>query len=160
VEITNTDWDYFEMGDVVIPVINSQGDGFTQIVATTLPNDIVIEIWARRTSGSGSLHLDCLCPIPVDEGFATLSDIGSEGASQFSHYYLTEKDESVAWSFTNVINRGIIISDHNFRFPPGEVRLICVFAQDTLSDLSDSIIIDSAHFSRWASLRGAEGSVA
>jgi hypothetical protein len=159
-KITTTNWDYFEMGDAVIPVLNSQDGQFTELHPDNFPDQTVIEIWARRTGGSGSLHLDCLCPIPIDEGYAILSDIGSENNIFWSYYWQSERDESVTLSYASVVNRGAIVNDHNFRWPPGEVRLIIVWARDTQSDLTDTLDVDTAHFTRWASLRGSEGKFA
>lgn len=159
VAITNTNWDYYEMGEIVLSTIDNEGDSWAFLDCTKHLDYMAIEIWAQRTSGYGSLHLDCMCPIPIDEGFCFLSDVGINYLTAPANYYLTERDNGVAWSVnpSGLMESSVIVNDHNFRFPPGETRIIVVYARDTQSVLTDDLWIDADNIPRWASLRGSSG---
>lgn len=156
VSVTNTDWDIQEMGECqVAPTILQHkifaGGAFS-------PRKFAIQVWARRTSGSGSLHMDCIYPIPVDEGWLVVKGLGIVNTATDSLIYLqTPDDRDVAWCGSTV---GIVNipewSSGSFRYPPGDGRIIAVFARATTSDIADDLSMTAKWVPRWANLRGGE----
>ena len=172
VELDNTSWDILEMGTYQIPLRN------LKTLTTTMLSDFfdstyAIQFWARRTDGSGTLDLDCLGPIPIDEGFFAAWDMdlagadGSAGTEQriaIGESPGGEIDVSgVSAASATVVGRPPFVFD-NFRLPVGDGRMIIVYAQDTVSVLADVIEIAQGvasglteiYTERWANLRGAE----
>lgn len=155
VEVSNSSWDIKEMGQCRVPPHLASG-----ILWAHDPGKFTIEVWARRTGGSGSLDLDCLCPIPLDEGWLVAEDVGSDDTLRPFYYAWTEYDAQLAWREHGGGILGTIAafpySTWNLGFPPGDGRLVVAFADDTDSTLADEIRITTHHWPRWANLRGSE----
>jgi len=162
VEISGTSWDYLYLGICTVPPRNAQA---IDTGAMAVAGDINTNVWleAKVTAGAGDLSLDCICTIPIDEGFL--------------HIWDGMVDTSVDLTFgqgpmgsTQVIDvaGGPAAADvspfeaEGFYLPPGDGRIIAVYARETTSDLTDQIEfadptnIASAYTERWVSLRGAE----
>lgn len=154
-------WHWLNMGIAKIPLRNSKID-----VSNEDEGNLAIQVWTRRTTGTLGIYFDCICPIPVDEGYL-VADI-AEGAGTFDGAgdYL-ELDELPTGEMTAMIydnnNAQEILEpdDKNFRLPRGDGRLIVVYGRDkTATVLTDTIEInpdeDGQYFERWLSLRGNE----
>jgi len=162
--VREVDWaayDYVELGRAAIPLRDLHcipqavvGDG---VEATWF-----VQIWARRTSGSGNLYLDCLCPVPLDEGWfhAWGFDLtpGTGG-----HLYFAESPEGTRQVLT--IDSGTIdgfppFESHNFRLPPGDGRMIIVYTGPEDSGITNIVGLNGSdagkYYERWVNLRGAE----
>jgi len=162
VEISGTSWDYLYLGICTVPPRNVQA---IDTAAMAVAGDINTNVWleAKVTSGAGDLSLDCICTIPIDEGFL--------------HIWDGMVDTSIDLTFgqgpmgsTQVIDvaGGPAAADvspfeaEGFCVPPGDGRIIAVYARETTSDLTDQIEfadptnIASAYTERWTGLRGAE----
>ena len=157
VEVANTGYAMKEMDIKPIPLSNIRLLDFDANMAA----GVTIQVWARRTSGSGNFFVDCLCPIPIDEGFVKLS------APDNPHIYEFGQDPRLIWdgviaSSAPILNQtGIIESINNFVLPPGNGFIVCVYEYVTQPDDDDTIDFNdipanTAYFERWLSLRGAE----
>jgi hypothetical protein len=157
--ITNASYDFIEMGQCSIPLRNWQAA--TADMTATLEQDFQVEIWAKRTVGAGTLDVDCLVRIPVDQGYLMVRDaaIGNgeylvfsetpNGATQCIHFdgtKLTEFLDYDAW---------------NFRLPVGDGRMIFAYARSASQVITDTIGAGRAigwdgYLERWTSMRGVE----
>jgi len=158
--IDSTAWNYFEVAINTLPLCDQQG-----VSLTSVSQIFFIYIYAKRLTGSGDLKLDCFCPIPIDEGFCKVED-GYMDASRYTvlgegpHEHcqvLTLNNDATDWG------RDINIFEwENFRLPPGDGRIVCVYADTTETVLTDTIefadaaLSPSIYTERWTSLRGAE----
>ena len=161
VEFTSTSWVLKEMGTKPNPLNNIH-------VIDLSVNDSAeygIQIWARRTSGSGNLTLDGLFPVPLDEGFMKLAaptDFGALQKIQLGQDPLGQWDAAVKIAAgTGITQTGIINNINNFELPPGDGYIVCVFSDYASSDITDLIdFADQAdltsYYERWLSLRGTE----
>lgn len=162
VALTNTSWDLFEMDVQQIPFRNLQAIPLAD-VADYYEADYRIQLWAERTSGSGTLDLDCLCPLPVDEGWARIGTFDETAgsvlvASTPYDVYVTgcQQSTSSTWEEFGTI------SHHALYLPPGDGRLIVIQARESTSDITDEVAINSLpgtygrYYERWPSLRGSE----
>lgn len=165
-QLTNTAWDYVEMATYEIPLRNVRGGLFG---GTYSLGDIywTIQIWARRTVGTGTLDLDCLCPIPIDEGFLKAWGFTIEGdaTDRVDWIFMEAPDGTTQWIAFNSYHFSTLAigtpATHNFRLPPGDGRIVMVYARATssvLTDRLDYINYNGAgkYYPRWLVLRGAE----
>jgi hypothetical protein len=161
VEITDTDWRYYEMGIAPMSERNIHA-----IIASDMPkgneSGFHVYIYARRTgAASGDLNVDCVIPMPVDEGF-----IKFEWFSSFLDKMFGQSPEGT-WSAIGGAygaSMGIVLHEpesiENFVLPPGDGRIYCVYETPGSSDIADVIIFNQAdrgrYYERWLSLRGSE----
>lgn len=161
--ISNTSWDYYEMGVAPIPLRDLQAfpsGGFNFVGEETWG----IQVWARRTSGSGHLYLDCLCPIPVDEGFMVVEGMALVGGGTLSGTVIASSPKDVFAAYSTIAGGNVIALPQprldNMRLPLGDGRMIIVYARAASSDLTDFIQINNnntgRYIPRWLSLRGGE----
>ena len=153
----NTDWDFLEMGDAQIPPHSMKLDITTNWIDWVKRS--TIEIWAKRTAGSGSLHMDCLCLIPLDEGYLIAKNIGCTSSLFTFRYYKAVNDMSLAICIDNLYEprNWPSWSEGNFDLPPGNGNIVLVHAREASSVLADSITIPGIQwYPRWANLRGSE----
>jgi len=158
--IDSTDWNYFEVAINTLPLCDQQGMSLTSVSQI-----FFIYIYAKRLTGSGDLKLDCFCPVPIDEGFCKIEDGYMDstrytilGEGPHEHYQvLTLNNDATDWG------RDVNIFEwENFRLPPGDGRIVCVYADTTETVLTDTIefadaaLSPSVYTERWTSLRGAE----
>lgn len=152
-ELTNTSWDFFPMGVSSVPLAGNQF-----LYPSSSQQEWQVQIWARRTGGSGTLQLDCLCPIPVDEGYLIIWDL--EVGVLNRGYERSYKETEVVYAFLTDIAGVAPFDSSRFYLPVGDCRIIAVYgrALPDSSVLTDSIDFLTAgrYFPRWLSLRGAE----
>ncbi len=153
--VERTSWDLYEAGYLTVP---PPGEQFRISGATA--DDWEVQIWARRTTGSGDLDLDCLVLIPVDEGFLYVDgmdvNLGTTTSMRFSD---RATDETVAIVETGGSIKAMCpFVAHNFRAPVGGGRIIVAWARGSSSVLSDQIGVhaNTRCFPRWLALRGSE----
>jgi len=166
VAISSTGWNYYQVAVSTISARNKQALDTTQL-AVGLDRNASVAIEARRTAGAGNLYLDCLCPIPTDEGFLYIPDTylvsgGTQdcffGEGPRGHAQVVQ----VADAGTDYITDNDAFEAEHFRLPPGDGRIICCYAQQSSSALADQIEFGdpstaiSSYTERWPSLRGAE----
>lgn len=155
VTIDNTSWDFSEMGNQHIPIVDPKA------FSHSYEGNFEVQVWAQRTSGSGDLHLDCLCPIPVDEGYFICKEFDiSAGVGNSLFIRETPLGKSaVAVTVTGPTYKYFPEFESNeFCVPPGSGRYIIVYARSGSSDITDKIDIGGAngYYERWLSLRGSE----
>lgn len=159
IELDNTAWDYAEMGPSRIPLRDLHAI-IPSYFGAAYERNYAIQIWARRTSGAAYLWLDCLCPIPTDEGFLKSWNFELDAGNNDYWIFGEGPDGSTyALDFRAITERFrhlAAISNHDFRLPIGDARIICVYAGPTISDITVGISIGGYFFERWLSLRGSE----
>ena len=156
VPVTHTSYDQHEMGQSQMPPLTMHGYGDSWVYWSYL--DAAVQIWARRTSGSGSLHLDCLCPVPIDEGWLIAHNIQAISGRGMAFYY-TEYDHPVCTrqKYSPPYSGHIPeFAAHNFRYPPGDGRLVVVPARVNDSSITLNHSLTSSWYPRWVNLRGSE----
>jgi hypothetical protein len=162
VEVSNTNWEYYDLAIHPIPVRNLHA-----ILDTDFPTTgetLAVRVYARRTSGSGDLDVDAVIPIPIDEGFIKMQGDTSVGGTE--QLYFGHSPEGIKDTMTRIVNspgqRFAIRGIHNFILPPGDGRIYCVYSQkEGAADvLTDTIVFNDGdvgrYYERWYSLRGGE----
>lgn len=164
--ISSTSWNTLEMDESIIPLRDLHS--FPLSVLPGSENFCQVQIWARRTSGAGTLDLDCLKPIPVDEGWLKSSGftmtVVALGADQ---WYFGESPEQARQCLTYGLTGAIsafkyfaALEAPNFRLPPGDGRMVIVHARASSSVLADRIGLNSSdvgkYYESWYTLRGTE----
>ncbi len=152
IEITATAWDFHEVAMQQLPIRNLQAP-----VAGGIDGWLDVRVWARRTSGSGDLHLDCLALVPVDEAFVYAENMELSGVTETCEiargplggqavltHDIPGKITAFGWS------------NGKITLPPGDGRMVVVHARETSSVLTDQISIGCFCYERWGSLRGNE----
>ena len=160
VEINSgADWDFYELGISSIPrrdfraiTLSDLGDGYEA--------DMRLHLYARRTSGTGNLLLDCLVPIPVDEGFCKIYVPTAFLNTNLSFGVSPQGGVSGVSHFGVIDTLAEIKSFNNFTLPPGDGRIYAAFSQGGKSDITDDITFNDVdagkYYERWLSLRGSE----
>lgn len=163
-EIKEVDWtsyDYVALGNADIPGRD------LHCIPRSLYNDEKdktwqIQVWARRTDGSGTLKIDCLCPIPLDEGYLMVWDMAVASGTS-GHVFFSEASEGrrQVMTYDSGYFAGFVpFAADNFRLPPGDGRLVIVSTATTGSALGGALYLNESdggkYYERWTNLRGAE----
>jgi len=161
VEIDSTSWNLYEMGIQRLPIRDYQAVIFDSD-NYNYEQSFSLQIWARRVAGSGDLHLDCVCPIPVDEGFLKIWDCDVDSSSESASFGVSPLGNTSANAYTTGPNltQFFPYAENSFGLPIGDGRMICVFARKSSSNIGDSYVVSSSdegkYFERWISLRGSK----
>jgi hypothetical protein len=155
VEVSSTSWEYHEMGIKPIPLRNLQALGLDALGEGP---DVryEVQVWGEQTAGSGILHVDCLCLIPLDEGFMKISG----AALGLDHICVVGCGPRGLFEVlcTNFVRPAV--SANRFYLPVGDGRMFITYAQAAASTLTDTITVNpfdaGRYYPRWAMLRGAE----
>lgn len=157
-EATSTNWDIINCGRSHLPPPGKRR------VSGHL-REASVQVWAQRTDGSGMFDIDCLYPVPIDEGYLFV-DGTAPGAGTGSYLqYECPPDEDDFCTFqglnTTTFNYDIIsmpaFEASNFRLPIGSGAIVGVVARETQSVLTDTVqYIMGTYVPRWVSLRGNE----
>ena len=158
VEISATSWTEYEMAVLTIPLRDIRA---TRVLDSEYDNKVDIQIWARRTAGSDSLHLDCLNLIPVDEYYIFASAtklIYEPGDATYFYFGVAADGRSYGVSKSG---RDIValaqIETGGAGVPVGDGRLYVVAARENkVNDISDTYDVGIQFYPRWLTLRGAE----
>lgn len=103
--ISNTNWSFYEMGLVSFPAVRSP-------ISYTLKNS-AIEIDVERIAGSGSLTMDCLTLIPVNDGaLKSISPSANLATTSVLLSTFQNADESLS----------AIVENNNFIVWPGYIN--------------------------------------
>jgi len=160
VKIASTSWDYYQVGIISIPMRNRQALESALLVANMDYDALYVE--AKQVSGSGDLFLDCLCLIPIDEGFAYIIDaLTNTTRCVFVGEGPIGSTQALQIDTVTVYSNEAFEFEH-FRLPPGDGRIICTYARAASSVFTDQMEFadpaqgTSAYTERWTALRGAE----
>lgn len=166
VHITSTAWFYHEVGQAHFPPREIRTFPPSD-VGDDRDNAVYLEIQATRVSGSGDLYIDCICPIPTDEGFIKLTRFIA-ASTKYVAFGESPFDQAAGFSTATSGSAHAIeyipeIAFSNFRLPPGDGRIIAVYQDSTGSVLTNTIEFNDAtntqpgyYYERWVTLRGAE----
>jgi hypothetical protein len=162
IEVSDTDWRFLELGIAPIPTRNLHAITAADIPKTRENTSFRVYIYARRTSGAGNLNIDCVIPLPIDEGFLKMTHFAGSANDAFGQspegIYGAVMWSAAAPSITKVTAEPSSVE--NFVLPPGDGRIYCVYERDGSSVLSDTITFNDSdrgkYYERWLSLRGSE----
>lgn len=118
-----------------------------------------VDLWAKRVSGSGSLHVDCFVLIPVDALFLFAEGTGVIGNANIANsMQIFTRPDNVVQAYSSRLSVDIgDVSMEGVGIPPGDGRLVvCAARADRVSVLADTLTLKMNHWQRWASLRGNE----
>lgn len=156
IEVANSSWDYVELAGQALPVRG-------RFYVTQEEGDNAVQVWARRTSGAANLDLDCLIPLPADEGWLKITGVDLDAAAT-EYLGFSEKPDGMLEAVeyrggaVGIQALGVVDAWH-FRLPVGDGRTYIVYAGPTSSDITDNGIrvigSTGAYIERWANLRGA-----
>jgi len=160
VEVTNTAWDYAEMGVQKIPPRDVKA-----LTRATLNESfeglVSVQVWVKRTLGASTLKLDCLCPIAVDEGYVILKEAAT-AVSDAIIFCQEPAGRAYGYSFlsTASVVKICTLDSGAFALPPGDGRVDLVYTRDGSSVLTDTIEVSSTvltlYYERWRTMRGSE----
>jgi hypothetical protein len=166
-EVDHTSWNYTEMSVVSIPPWDIHGLTAWNDVGGANENKLLylcdVSVWAKRTSGTADIYFDCLCPIPVDEGFLHFGRATDASDTYYVSFFDSPQhtQSMLVIDTSNDYARSTpSFNSRNFVLPPGNGRLYCVYSGSDDSDITDEFIFNSAdngkYYERWLSLRGSE----
>jgi len=173
VEVDNTSWDLAEAGIVSIPIRQLHMVPLT-VFGYAWEQKLCIKVFARRTSGSGDLYVDCIGLCPIDEGylFAWGFDMSRHvSGGPTDEFTVGHSPEGRLQVLTNSYDSTEPLDDkymmeeippfehQRWGPPPGDGRLVIFHARASSSDFTDNIDLltgasSTYFFARWASLRG------
>ena len=163
VAVSSTSWAWHNMGLLQIPSRDIQS-ATTTILSDSSDQSFRIEIFARRTSGAGSLHMDCIAMIPVDEFFIYCDAIyGITTDTRTLLVTYSPHDRPHAMTYTdglagdNISSLGII-STAGGGVPVGDGRMYVVLENQyqTRPVSTDTYDPSIQIIPRWITLRGSE----
>ncbi len=161
IEVNETSWDIKEMGIARVPLRDTTAIRLADMFDANIELSYEVQIWARRTDGTGTLDLDCICPVPVEESWMVVKGIGATSGNDMFHYGVSPDDR--VWGGTYDAGTqswqqipAISVDQTCLGLPIGDGRLIIVYARDTTSVITDRIALKGEYHNRWLSLRGAE----
>ena len=161
VTVDNTNWDFFDMGQRQVPFRDSRGywPDYSYEAINSESEEFIIQVWARRTSGTDNLYVDCLCPIPLDEGYFFTSGAAANkaGADTDFIWYVESPYRTADCIVTRVfdIRKKIKFNANKFNFLPScEGYIVGVFARSDQSVITDRADIGWAYARRWRIIRG------
>jgi hypothetical protein len=159
VSVSATSYDMHEMGVFQLPIRDLKVFSTTAITDAA-DDDMGLQLWAQRTSGAGTLTLDCLCLIPIDEGYLVASDLDIAAAETGYFGYSPMDTHQILHVGAAAIEHIPSVDVHNFNLPLGDGRIVAVYARSLSHDLTDVMRFDTGeageYFERWLSLRGSE----
>ncbi|MBN1815335.1 MAG: hypothetical protein JXA14_26120 [Anaerolineae bacterium] len=163
VEFENTSYDVIAMDAGDVPLYNTAA--LADMLLTE--SEYTIQIWARRTAGSGYLYLDEIGHIPVDESYL-VTPSGYPGTA--FHVFVDPLNRITGLSSILAVSLRIPVgfvsldySPNKFAVPTGDSRLVVAYARLTLSDDGDEISFYGDQgdngptcYPRWYNIRGDE----
>jgi hypothetical protein len=162
VEITSTSWDYAEMGRQMIPLRQHQAIELAAL-GDAYEANYQVQIWARRTvdaEAAGLLYLDCLCLLPIDEGWLKSWDFDLPAAATATWIFGEGPRgaiQALAYDGTPVTTYMASLATGQFRLPVGDGRLYIIYAGASAHDLTLGFTMSTFNYwERWANLRGSE----
>ncbi|MEE9466394.1 MAG: hypothetical protein V3W14_12575, partial [Candidatus Neomarinimicrobiota bacterium] len=108
------------------------------------------------------LYLDCLIPLPIDEGFLNFST--TQGGTTYTNYIGWSPEGGIQGRTANSTPQNAawikIQSENNFNLPPGDGRIYCVSEFTGADNITYTTILNNGdsgrYYERWLSLRGSE----
>lgn len=159
-EVSGAGYAIHEAGAFTFP---SNSDRHSQSAFAPVPDSETIEIWARQTGGTGNLDLDCIVPLPVDEGWMIACDINIPAGGY--GFIFGEDPDGARFTYSGqsgVFGRLDIPTINAYmQLPPGDGRIVAAWThatkfQNFVNNLSFNFEDDGKYLERWRLLRGAE----
>jgi hypothetical protein len=159
VEIDNNSWQIEEMGHSSIGHRNIHAIRNDDVPYSD-ENNFAVGIQARRTAGTADLHLDCLMPIPVDEGFCYIKSAAATDYRTTFGFAPDGVSDSVTLTAAGKLTASNEFGPENFRLPPGDGRVYIVTADQYKENALEQLAINDGdigkYYECWLSLRGSE----
>ena len=157
--VSGEEWRMYALGQVMLPETGRSLSANTAILNQRLT------ILAERYAGTGTLDLDCLIMIPLDEGFISVngnSDITAWlGPVEFSVRISRGADERISAAGARGTDPEPFYTDLAVQAtggfgPGGNVYIILAAQRVTGSFIQDEVNVALYLYRRWLTLRGAE----
>lgn len=161
VEITNNDYALYNMGLRTFPLRNLKAID-TTMLGDVLDSKQYMRVWARRTSGAGSLLFERFLMIPYDEFFLYSEQSFSVGDIPRRYLISTsphDQYEAVTYDdlATDVIATISPVAPSAGGYPIGDGRIYFAIGEGNQEmDTGKTVTVVSSYMPRWLSLRGAE----
>ena len=174
-ELTSTSWDLIEAGQYRVPGRDLQAFDRGGTFNENRDSPWAVHVFCKRANDSaGELYLDCLCPIPLDEGWltATFDDVDDTHCFLVAQAPTGRIDAQVYDKASETFEAipelaydlvGLPVSDKtNAADDDSTGYIVIAYARAASSDITDQIDINDRNFTdletyaRWISLRGAE----
>jgi hypothetical protein len=154
VSISSTSWQFYDMGSATVPVPGRFLTSAGQEANSAMGID------AELVSGSGDLEMDCLCMVPMSEGYVYADGgIVADNNDSLVASQLPEGGAiAIAYQSYTAFKTGncTILKG----LPVGAVYVMLCAQRETESyfdgSSSDAVDIGLRYFPRWGELRGAE----
>ena len=158
IEITSTNWDFYEAGVQAVPFRDTHVFPLS-LLPEAFEIAYTIQVWAQRRVAGGNLDVDCIAPIPVDEGFMHLDAMGM--AAGGGYVAVGHSPEGKVGTMGYASSGFPRPNPYHFYLPLGDGRMYIAYARAAQSVFADAIRMGVAvdaggYYPRWRVLRGAE----
>jgi hypothetical protein len=158
--VKGSQWQLYPMGIVAIPPL--------RITPGLLISNAAISIQAERISGSGSLDMDCLTLIPVDDG-AIHVDIGADNTLNLYPARVSQNADGTlrafktsptyvegAATFDPINYTGLIANNSQpYVVAAGQKYAVFTGGQDKINTFTEKVDVAYNYIPRWRTLRGS-----
>jgi hypothetical protein len=163
VKLDSTNWKLYEMGMASIPPSGPQSIWGDSALLSADDPDFEVQVWAYSASGSSDLYVDCLCPIPISEGYLIAKGLDLDDSTR----YLAFREGPLGFVGVQAYDSGRTAYDDvpelhtwNFRLPPGDGRMVVAHQGASSQVIGSQVkmcqVTGSGYYIRWASLSGDE----
>lgn len=173
IKVNNTSWDFTEQDTRSIPLRDLRVLPPSGVASAEADGGYTVQIWARRISGAGNLELDATCPVPVDESWLVCKDFTATAIAEgnLDAWVYGNSPHPLRQAFVYEIDSGtaaltfqeittLSTDDTGLSLAVGDGRMIIVYARESSSDITDTIVINAGdvgiYHERWLLLRGAQ----
>jgi len=155
--ISGTYWKLYPMGTAVIPSM--------RIIPGLLLSNAAISLQAERASGSGSLEMDCLVLIPMDDGAVHMASALTENLTNGFYLRVIQNADDSIYTISSsstyiyypstvepMLYKGLVANSSKPYIVTAGQRYVSTTSQNTFTDLID---VTYTYIPRWRTLRGA-----
>jgi hypothetical protein len=149
--VTGTDWKLYDLGRVTFPCGGQVSSYYSAMKNSN------IRLQAQRTAGTGTdgLHMDCLIPIPVNEGYAHIAN----GTGVKNELFVNPFGKISCYDYTSTDITGLAdatgTNPDDYFLPTGGGIVVVAAQRAAGSTAADAVDIGLKVFPRWRTLRGA-----
>lgn len=151
VYISNTSAELIELGEITIPPFGYRSD----VQGTNAVRQFMLQLWAERISGSGSLDLDCFILIPSEHMFyadgAELLAISGHAVN----FYTFEDEQRVAIHYiSDYPQANLEYAPTDWVYPKDGGVLVVAAQRDGAQVITDTLDVEYTMYPRWRTYAG------
>jgi hypothetical protein len=148
VPIASTSWQFYDLG-------TARNPGHRMIGGEDYLDHVLFGIAAERVSGAGSLEMDCLMFVPIEEGFVFAKVITPGSGLPASVF---RSADGKVFGYTTGANTAYSLIEPKAKggLPLGSGIGVIAAERDGQSVLTDTVDVDLSVYQRWETLRGAD----